>query len=228
MKKTKLFLWCFTIILFIELIVVSNPTWYLYRIFTKPLIVGSLLVFFLIQKVDKKTKVFVSLALVSTLIGDIQLIYASDLEFLFLGGLIAFLISLMFYILEFSRSRDKSINFIFPSLILSLYAGTLFWYLHDYLDGLTIPVAIYMITAGMMILFAYLRHDDMFHNGYIYILTGALLLMLSASIVAITRFKSDIMYSDVLVMGIHGVAQLCLVMGVLMSDPFYRKQKSLS
>jgi len=228
MKKTKSFLWYFTVILVIELIVVSNPDWYLYRILTKPLIVGSLLVFFLLHKVEKKTKILVSIALLCTLIGDIQLIYARNIEYLFLGGLTAFLIAKIVYIIEFSRSRNKEVNFLIPSLILLLYGGSLFWYLFGSLGELTIPVALYMTTAWIMILFAYLRKDELSDNGYIYVLTGALLLMLSASIVAITRFKSDIPFSGVLVMAIHSISQLFLVLGILLSDSVYKKQKSIT
>lgn len=228
MKKTKSFLWYFSTILIIELIVVSNPEWYQFRILTKPLVVGSLLVFFLLHKVEKRTKILVSIALLFTLIGDIQLIYASDFKFLFLGGLIAFLSAKVIYIIEFSRNRNKEVNYLIPSLILMLYGGSLFWYLSDSLGELVVPVALYMTTAWIMILFAYLRKDELSDNGYIYVLTGALLLMLSASIVAITRFKSDIPFSGVLVMAIHGISQLLLVLGILMSDPFYKKQKQIN
>lgn len=226
MPKPKSFLWYFLLLLLIELIVVSNPNWHPFRIISKPLIVGSLLFFFVKNKLEKKTKIFVTTALICTLIGDVQLIFAGEYDFLFMGGLAAFLLSNIIYIFQFSRKRNKKINFVYPSLILLFYAGTLFWYLMDSLEGLIVPVAFYMITAWLMILFAYLRKDDLTNNGYIYVLTGALLLMLSASIVAITRFKSDIPFSAVLVMAVHGIAQLSLVMGILISDPVYISQKS--
>jgi len=225
MLKIRSFLWIFSLLLFVELLIVSNPDWYLYRIFTKPLIVGSLLVFFLAHELELKTKILVSIALAFTLIGDIQLIYAGVYEHLFIGGVGAFLIANIVYIFQFSRQRNKAVNFVVPSLILLLYGGTLFWYLMDALGDFMIPVALYMTTSWIMILFAYLRKDDMTDNSYIYVLAGTLLLMLSASIVAITRFKSDIPFSRVMVMLIHGSSQLCLVMGILMSDPLYKKQR---
>ena len=228
MTKTKSFLWCFTILVFLELAVVSNPDWYYYRIFTKPLIVGSLLVFFLLQKTDDQTKVLVSAALLCTLIGDIQLIYSDDIELLFTGGLIAFLSANIIYIFQFSRNRDTEINFVVPSLILLLYGGALFWYLADSLGDLAIPVMIYIVSAWIMILFAYLREDEISDNGYIYVLTGSLLLMLTASIVAIIRFKSKIPYAGTLIMLIHSIAQLSLVMGILMSNELYKKQAAIN
>jgi len=226
MTKTKLFLWFFMIFLFAELIMVSSADWYLYRIFTKPLIVGSLLVFILAQEIESKSKVLVSLALLSTLIGDIQFIYAGDYSSFFIGGVAAYFVANVIYIFQFARHRNKEIGYIIPSSILLLYGGSLFWYLCDSLGDFLIPVAIYMTSAWLMILFAYLRKDDITDNGYIYVLTGTLLLMLSASIVAITRFKSDIPYSRVLVMAVHGLSQLCLVMGILLSDPFYKRKNT--
>lgn len=55
-------------------------------------------------------------------------------------------------------------------------------------------------------------------NNYIYVLSGTLLFMLSDSIVGITRFKSDIPFSRILVMGIYGIAQLLMVLGILKSS----------
>ncbi len=223
MHKTIIFIWCYVGILALELIVVSNPDWHSLRIFSKPLIVGSLLIFFYLHKIEKRTKLLVTSALLCTLLGDLQLMYAGEYEYLFMGGLISFLIANVIYIFQFARNRDKEVNYIIPSLILLLYGACLFWYLMDSLDNLIIPVAIYMTTAWMMILFSYLRKDEMTDNGYIYVLTGSLLLMLSASIVAITRFKSSIPYSPVLVMAIHGIAQFCLVIGIILSDPEHKK-----
>lgn len=217
MKNLKPFLWCFGIILIIELVVVSNPEWRPFRIITKPLVVGSILVFFLIQKVDRKTKVLVTTALLFSLIGDFQLIYAGEYESLFLGGLLAFLIAHIMYIIQFSRTRNKDVGISAPLLVLLAYAASMLWYLSDSLNDMAIPVAVYIAVILIMILFAYLRDDSMMDNSYIYVLSGALLFMLSDSIVGITRFKSDIPFSRILVMGIYGIAQLLMVLGILKS-----------
>jgi len=217
MKNLKPFLWSFGIILMIELIVVSNPEWWQSRIFTKPMVVISLLVFFLMQKVDKKTKILVTAALLFSLIGDIQLIYAAEYDSLFVGGLSAFLVAHVLYIIQFSRTRNKEVGFFAPLLVLLVYAVSIFWYLSDSLNDMAIPVGIYIAVILVMILFAYLREDSMTDNNYIYVLSGALLFMLSDSIVGITRFKSDIPFSRILVMGIYGIAQLLMLIGILKS-----------
>ncbi len=215
MKYLKPFLWCFGIILLIELIVVSSPEWRPFRIITKPLVVGSLFIFFRMQDTDKKTKALVSAALLFSLIGDVQLIYAGEYESLFVGGLSAFLIAHVLYIIQFSRTRNKEIGILAPFLILASYAVSIFWYLSDSLGEMVLPVIFYISVILVMILFAYLRHDSMMDNSYICILAGALLFMLSDSILAITRFKGDIPYSRILVMGIYGIAQLLMVLGIL-------------
>lgn len=217
MKYLKPFLWCFAIILVIELILVSTAEWRPYRIITKPLVVLSLLIFFLLQRVDLKTRVLVGCALLFSLIGDVQLIYAGEYESLFVGGLSAFLVAHILYIIQFSRSRNKSYGYLAPLLVLLAYAISIFWYLSDSLHDMAIPVGIYISVMLIMILFAYLRNDTIMDNSYIFVLAGALLFMLSDSILAITRFKSDIPYSRILVMGIYGLAQLLMVLGILKS-----------
>lgn len=114
MKNLKPFLRCFGIILMIELIVVSNLDWWQFRIITKPMVVGALLVFCLMQKTDKKTRVLVTTALLFSLMGDVQLIYAGEYESLFIGGLLAFLMAHIMYIIQFSRTRNKNVGFFFP------------------------------------------------------------------------------------------------------------------
>lgn len=218
MKNLKPFLWCFGIILVIELVVVSNPEWRPFRLISKPMVVGSLLVFFLMQSVDKKTKLLVTTALLFSLIGDVQLIYAGEYESLFAGGLAAFLVAHIMYIIQFSRTRDKDVGFFAPLLVLLAYAVSIFWYLSDALNNMAIPVAIYIIGILIMILYAYLRNDSLRDNSYMFVLSGALLFMLSDSIVGITRFKSDIPFSGLLVMGIYGIAQLLMVLGILKSS----------
>ncbi len=226
MKSLKPFLWCFGIILAAELIVVSNPEWRPFRMITKPMVVGSLLVFFLLQKVDRKTRILVTTALVLSIIGDMQLIYAGEYDYLFVGGLIAFLLAHVMYIVLFSRDRNKDIGVLAPLLILSVYAVFIFWYLSDSLNHFKLPVAAYIITILIMILFAYLRNDPITHNGYIFIVAGALLFVFSDSIIAITRFKSDIPYSGILVMLIYGIAQLFMLLGILKGAAIRTSQTS--
>jgi len=218
MKYLKPFLLCFAIILAIELIIVSTAEWRPYRIFTKPLVIISILIFFLLQKVDLKTRILVGFGLLFSLIGDLQLIYAGEYESLFVGGLSAFLIAHILYTIQFARTRNKAYGVLAPFFVLLAYAVSIFWYLSDSLHDMAIPVAIYISVMLIMILFAYLRNDTIMDNSYILVLAGALLFMLSDSILAITRFKSDIPYSRILVMGIYGIAQLLMALGIVKSS----------
>ncbi|MRI00332.1 lysoplasmalogenase [Kriegella sp. EG-1] len=215
MKKLIPFLWSFTVILLIDIVLISVPELWSYRILSKPLVVGSILVFFLIQNTDKVSKKLVSSALVCSIIGDIILIYARVSEPIFIFGVLAFLIGHIFYAIQFARSRNKEVGIKAPLFVLLGYALALFWYLSDSLNNLAIPVAIYIVVLMVMILYAYVRDDSLTNNSYIYILAGSLLFMLSDSILAITKFKSEIPYSRILVMGIYGLAQLLMIIGII-------------
>ncbi|MBM1107883.1 lysoplasmalogenase [Aurantibacter crassamenti] len=215
MKHLKPFLRIFSIILLIELILISTPDWWSYRIFTKPLVVGSLLVFFLMQQVNQMTKKLVSAALILCIIGDILLIYARNSTEFFIAGVSAFMIGHIFYAIQFSRIRNKNVGVLAPLAVLLGYAIPLFYYLSNALYNMAIPVGIYVVVLLIMILFAYLREDSTTNNSYIYVLAGALLFMLSDSILAITKFKIDIPFSKILVMGIYGIAQLLMIIGIL-------------
>jgi len=181
------------------------------------MVVGSIFLFVLLQNIGRKTKSLLTIALICSLVGDIQLHYAGEYESLFVGGLFSFLAAHVVYIIQFSRNRNKEVGFLAPLLVLSAYALSIFWYLSDSLDTKALPVAIYILVLLTMILFAYLRDDSMTDNSYILILAGALMFMLSDSILAITRFKSDIPHSGIFVMGIYGIAQLLMAIGIVKS-----------
>ncbi|MEO9893757.1 lysoplasmalogenase [Aurantibacter sp.] len=215
MKHLKPFLWSYMIIVLIELIVVDNPELLSYRFISKPLIMVSMIIFFLLQKVDRKTRIFVSTALFCSLIGDLLLIYDEIYESLFYGGLLAFFTTHLMYAIQFSRSRNKELGIIAPTLVLFFYAASVYLYLHDSLNDFAIPVAIYISAHLIMILFAYLRNDSLTNNSYIYVLSGTFLFMFSDSILAITRFKSDIPFSRILVMAFYSSAQLLVIVGIL-------------
>ncbi|MRI00331.1 hypothetical protein GH721_07245 [Kriegella sp. EG-1] len=226
MKHLKPFLWCYFIIVLIELIVVGHPELWSYRIITKPMIMVSMIVFFLKQKVDQKTRIIVATALFFALAGDLLLIYDEIYESLFYGGLLAFFTTHIMYAIQFSRSRNKDLGFIAPTLILLFYAASVYIYLYDSLNNLAIPVAIYISAHLIMILFAYLRKDFLTNNSYIYILSGTFLFMFSDSILAITRFKSEIPYSRILVMAFYASAQLLVILGILKNVVKTRSLKS--
>ncbi|MBM1107882.1 lysoplasmalogenase [Aurantibacter crassamenti] len=224
MKHLKPFLWCYAFIVLLELIVVGNPDFWPFRIISKPLIVLSIIVFFLFQEVDKKTRIIVFGALLFSLIGDLLLIYDEIYENLFYGGLFAFFMAHILHTLQFSRNRNKELGILAPLFVLSGYAIAIYLYLYDSLGDFVIPVGIYITVHLVMILFAYLRDDSMINNSYIYVLAGSFIFMFADSILAITRFKSDIQYSRIMVMGFYSIAQLLVIIGIIKGSKVHLKK----
>lgn len=217
MKKSAL-LWVFGIALILEVIFSANLDWASFRVVTKPLLLSSLIVYFLLHRTEAKTKLLVGLALLFSFIGDILLMFTDKSAHFFMFGLISFLIAHVFYIIQFSRNRNKNKSILIPLLLLLILGGSIFWFLKDSLGAMLFPVAIYMTIILTMVLFAFLRKGSASKKSFELIMVGAILFLISDSILAINKFKSPVPLSGVWIMGTYGLAQLLIVLGVLKEE----------
>lgn len=214
MKKSIL-LWCFAITLVLELIFLSNPDSISFRIVTKPLLVNLLLFYFLLHKTESKTRFLISIALGFSLLGDILLLFTGRSENYFISGLVAFLLAHIFYIIQFSRERNKNRSILKPLVPLLIFGGLFFYFLKDNLGSMLLPVSVYMTIILMMAFFAFLRKGNVPKKSFELVFTGAILFLISDATLAIDKFHSPVRFSGILIMVTYGLAQLCIVLGVL-------------
>jgi len=216
-KTGKSFSILFLCILIAELICSSTDNLFYLHYLTKPAILSVLIIFFLKQRghLDRFTKKITLLALVFSLLGDILLMFVDTSSNFFIGGLIAFLIAHIMYILVFLKNRNVSKNAILFIIVMLLYGIGLFYVMKDGLGEILIPVVIYMLAILTMLTTAFLRQDSVPKQSFILVFLGAILFMISDSLLALNKFYMPLPFSNISIMFTYAFAQLFIVFGVL-------------
>ncbi len=190
-----------------------------YNAFIKPLIVPSLMAFYF-QNVISRNKLFV-LALFFCWAGDVFLLFDHLNELYFMGGLGSFLIAHILLIFLYGNlklnlgkgfSGPQKARFSFPIIL----AGTgLIVILYPTLGGLKIPVIIYALALMIMVLQSVYRYGFTSSQSFWNVCIGALLFMLSDSILAINKFFQPVTNAGILVIATYMAALYFIVQGVI-------------
>lgn len=165
----------------------------------------------------RKVGLPVMAALFFSWIGDIVLIQ----EEYFIYGLAAFFIAHVFYIISFLKSNfiNHEVSMVnrAPIFMIALvFVGALiFMILKPNLDELMIPVAFYIAIIIGMNAAALNRYKKVNTNSFWLIMIGALLFMLSDSIIAFNKFDHHIENARIYIMITYIVAQFLIVRGTL-------------
>lgn len=189
------------------------------RFFTKPLILISLIIFYYrsSSEVTKWLRSFTILALIFSLIGDVFLMFTHIHPNFFFSGLLAFLIAHIMYILVFRKQKhnDKpSIGFL---IALVAYGALIFYLLQDGLNDMIIPVTIYMLVILTMAFSASRRKGEVSVISSSLVLIGAVLFIISDSLIAINKFYQAVPLADILIMSTYALAQYLIILGLLKS-----------
>lgn len=185
--------------------------------FTKPSLLSALIVYFYYNSkaLNSKIRIMTLLALIFSLMGDVFLMFVSKSPHYFMFGLISFFMAHVFYIVIFWRQRNLKINAAGLITILVLYAIGLFYLLKDGLGNLLIPVISYIIIILGMALTAFLRQEKVSKISFILVFLGAILFIISDSILALNKFYMPLKLSSISIMLTYGLAQYFIVMGLL-------------
>jgi len=192
--KLKVFSILYTVIVALELYFGSSTSLEVFRHISKPSILIALIIFFIVNtnNVPKTIKIPVLLALIFSLLGDVLLLFVQKNEFFFILGLIAFLIAHIMYSIAFFRERDpKKSPYVFGVLLIG-YASVLFYQIQSSLGTMLLPVTAYMIVILSMAICAYLRKGNIKAIGYYFVFVGAVLFMISDSLLASYRHTKKI------------------------------------
>ncbi len=215
MKKEYIYLFLYFSILTIELISTTFAFPQIIHFIAKPLLIITLIIYFTKHKLQKSSiKKIVIIALLFSLTGDILLMFVNIKSSLFIFGLIAFLIAHIMYALAFSRQQNKDLKLL-PILCFLLTYGVIFFiFINNSLGNLRVPVALYMIVILVMVFFAYLRKGKVNNRSFLFVFFGALLFVISDSLLAINKFHMPITLSNVWIMTTYAIAQLLIVTGI--------------
>ena len=141
--------------------------------------------------------VLMQAALLFSLMGDIFLMFRGELYFML--GLGSFLLTQLSYVGVFSQKSiagsEKNLLIRKPWLGIPvlIFGAALLWMVLPQAGSMAIPVIFYAIAIMTMVLMALNRWKGVPMDSFAYVFLGALLFMLSDSMIAISRFAADIL-----------------------------------
>jgi uncharacterized membrane protein YhhN len=189
----------------------------LLQMICKPVIIPALIGYLdsEVKTITKGLPTWVLLALLFSWLGDVLLMFQDKNENFFLFGLSAFLLAHVFYITFFHKIRIREgikPNIFWLLIVVAYYAGLISW-LSPYLGEMKLPVRIYGIVISIMFMLA--MHLLSIKNKIAgkWMMCGALLFVISDSVLAINKFYQPFEAANVIIMLTYGLAQLFIVKG---------------
>ena len=216
--KKKVWIILFTLVLLIDLAAIYLNYESL-RFFTKPLLVPLLAIYLLLETntTNSSLKAWIFLALLFSWVGDILLLFEGSGSNFFLFGLSAFLVAQVFYIVFFHniRMREYIRGNALLLLLVIVYYSILISVLSPYLGNMKLPVRIYGVVLSFMVMLA--MHTVLGKNkkAAVWMTTGAILFVVSDSLLAFNKFFSAFNYSGLIIMVTYGLAQLFITEGAV-------------
>ncbi len=181
---------------------------YFLRIVSKPI---PILVFLSLLNFKSHYSKFIFIGLLFSMIGDILLEVSNQL---FIMGLISFLIAHINYITAFV-GRSKKLNLL-PALILLMLGSLLFLLLLPKLHTLMPAVLIYLIVILIMAWRAIAQAN--FDNYAKYAALGAIIFIISDSLIAIDKFYAPLSHIRWIIMPTYWTAQALIFLSAFKSQ----------
>lgn len=157
-------------------------------------------------------RVLLAGALLLSALGDVFLGLGGEQWFVY--GLSSFLIAHVFYIALFVRygphlPAARPARRVVAALLIP-FATLVFIELSPYLGAMKLPVVAYMcVLTGMSLMAMYAGFRAW------WVMIGAVLFMLSDSLIAIGKFKSPIAHGDYIIWSTYYIAQVCIAFGFI-------------
>ncbi|MEN9980392.1 MAG: hypothetical protein RL542_179 [Bacteroidota bacterium] len=216
--KNKLYLSIYLVISAIYLLITAFNQEEMARV-VKPFLLPILLVA-VYHTENFSTKKILLTALTFSWIGDVILLFADRGEIYFILGLVAFLLSHIFYIVLFnkqtiSKTISNKLSFGAGIGLIVIYFSMMITTLGPKLGSLTVPVVIYAIVISTMLYFALKGSFQWKAIPYHSVLIGAVLFISSDSILAFNKFYEPIPAASLLIMVTYLLAQYGIVKGIL-------------
>ncbi len=178
----------------------------------KPLTTSLIILIVIVEKntVSPIYQYLILLGLLFSLSGDVFLMLPSDQ---FIGGLVSFLIAHLFYIAAFVNDAQTAVGWVLIPLL--IYGGIIYFYLSPHVGKLKIPVVVYMLAILAMAWQAWSRWLVQNNTGALLALVGAILFVISDSVLALNRFRRPFKLARLLTMGTYYSAQWFIALSVI-------------
>lgn len=233
MNQYRFALWYFAVS--ITFIILENTHFALAALIAKALIIPSLMLFYhfsvkgnygIFHKIIMLGLLFSWFGDVSLQLGEANLHFNLNPDLLFVVGLATFLITQLIYFIGFSLPKGKNLIFstrIYQTILVVFYGGIMMYYLYRSLGDMKVPVIAYMVIILLMLLSALNRYGKVNGLSYILVTLGAILFVISDSLIAITRFHMEINFAGVLIMITYVTAQYLIVLGCIRQNIIVQK-----
>jgi uncharacterized membrane protein YhhN len=185
----------------------------------KPFIMITIAAYYLYSVRKEGPSIVVVGAIFFSWLGDVLLLFSGELYFM--SGLGAFLLAHLCYIISYRQHqtqnedalmRIQKVRFSLPIIL----AGTgLLVVLWRHLGELRIPVFFYAVVLVMMVLHALARYGSTSLASFWLVFSGAMLFMVSDSILAINKFISASTRLAVFIMATYIAAQFLIIVGLI-------------
>ena len=177
---------------------------YLIYIF-KPLTMIFIITIALLAKNPPSTKYKYAIiaGLIFSMIGDVLLSLPMDV---FIFGVVSFTIAQIIYTYAFRSGRDFRFRFI-TVLPFVIYGITVFLVLQPGLNGMSIPVAVYIVVIMIMAWQAWDQWDDVRTRWALLAFIGALLFVISDTLLALNKFGEPFAAARALTLTMYFSAQ---------------------
>lgn len=218
-QQSKIIFGSYAVVVVLELLLIYFDQPQL-RWFTKPLLMPLLMLGFYTASAKRSGTLFyfILIALFLSWAGDVLL----QMKGVFIPGLVSFLLAHVLYIVYFIKTgKGKKGIFQIRPLIgipVLLYIVIFLWQLYPFLDALRIPVTVYGITIGTMLLMAINTRRKVFDNTATLFINGALLFVISDSLLAVNLFAKSHFMLSLCVMFTYASAQYLIVKGALITQ----------
>jgi len=155
------------------------------------------------------------IALFFSWIGDITLQLSSIKEDFFLVGLGSFLVAQLLYMVAFFSTKGPNVvsRKIYLALPVVIYCVFILWLLWDGLGDMMLPVTVYCVIIHIMLLAAINRKEKVNSQSYQLVLFGAILFILSDSLIAINKFEQSFELARIVIMTSYVTAQYLIAIG---------------
>jgi uncharacterized membrane protein YhhN len=155
-------------------------------------------------------------ALIFSWMGDITLQLTQFREYFFLVGLGSFLLAQVIYLIAFFSTPGKNSLFFRKAYLIlpvALYGWGILSLLSDGLGDMKLPVAVYTVVILSMLLAALNREKKVNRQSFLLVLSGAILFVLSDSLIAINKFVQPFELARIAIMGSYITAQYLITVG---------------
>ncbi len=202
-----------------------QPDWQIAEYIFKPMLMISLGIYFsqsviLRLRPDSSGRgviqnQLVLAAIFFSLLGDVFLMF----DGYFIAGLGSFLIAHVFYIYAFRREAVRFFSkkeLFLPSILVLVYGYFLLMHILPNVDlALKVPITVYSLTILMMLLTVLHRLGNVSKPSFWWVSVGAVLFVLSDSMIAWSKFVAPFSGAGVLIMATYGIGQYLIIEGFL-------------